>query len=464
MLALVDTQLFHWFLIPVTICGVLIGVDAVDWARRRDKFDPQALLGLVGFHLFYLAPVLHVMLDHWARYVVPPADWRHALGVMAIVNTAGLAVYRFVVSFRRRQMTLSPSRQLDEGRFHLFGVIALGTGLSAFIAELIMFGGLEGFLATMTANRGDLAGLGWLLVVSESFPLLVFAVIAVRWRAELAERRVMVFVLLFGLAMVQFFVGGLRGSRSNTVWPVLFGLMIVHYLIFRISRKTLLICALTCGMFMYVYGIYKSAGVEVLDVARGARSAEEIISKTGRDLPTMLLGDLSRADVQALVLDRQQSGYGELGYGVTYAAAPAFLAPRWLLPERPPGKVGVGTNMLYGAGVYESGIRSSRVYGLAGEAILNFGPVGAVFQFGILGLIVPYARRYCARARDGSDLAPKLLAPMVCAVTVLLLTSDLDNIVWFIVKEVVPLTLVVLLALTRKPVRMPASGPEHPAL
>jgi hypothetical protein len=51
----------HWFVIPVTFAGILVSVDAVDWVRKRcDVFDPQAMIGLLGTHFFFLAPLLHV--------------------------------------------------------------------------------------------------------------------------------------------------------------------------------------------------------------------------------------------------------------------------------------------------------------------------------------------------------------------------------------------------------------------
>src|ERR1700754_448930 len=77
-------DLRHWFVAPVTLCGVLAAPDAVDWVRKRlDIFDPQGLLGLMGLHFFFLAPMLHIPFDYWARFVEPSTDWRHALGHMA---------------------------------------------------------------------------------------------------------------------------------------------------------------------------------------------------------------------------------------------------------------------------------------------------------------------------------------------------------------------------------------------
>ncbi|ROT33180.1 hypothetical protein [Micromonospora sp. HM5-17] len=461
ILALVDPRLRHWFLLPVSACGVLVGIDAIDWLRRRrDIFDPQAVLGLFGVHFFYLAPILNVMLDHWPRYVIGPGDWREALGTMGMLNVVGLCVYRLILLAPDRRRVARRARQLNLAAFYRLGLFAAGVSILAFCGEVALFGGLSGYLNAMTGavDRSRLNGLGWLLVLAETFPMLVFALVVVRWRTALARRPAVIVVLLIGLAGTQFFVAGLRGSRSNTIWPVLIALTLVHLLVVRISRKQLCVFVMIVSVFMYVYGLYKSAGLEVLEAARGTRSVEELSAETGRDVPALLLGDLSRADIQALLLDRQLRGDAELAYGVSYVGDVSFLVPNSILPERPRDKVAVGTDVLFGPGAFESGIRSSRVYGLAGEAVMNFGPLGGVASFAVLGLVVVFSRRYYARARQEAALGPKLLAPMLWA-GAFLPTADLDNNLWFLIKLVLPLAGVVWLASRIGPTRpAPATG------
>ncbi|WP_329108996.1 hypothetical protein OG792_10030 [Micromonospora sp. NBC_01699] len=454
LLAILDARLHHWFLLPVTACGVLIALDVVGWFRRQfDIFDPQALLGLLGLHFFYLAPILHVTLDHWALFVSPPQEWRDALGAMAILNLIGLLIYRWLLSYPVRGRHTAWRVRLNVSRFYLVGSLAVAAGVLAFGFEIVVFGGLSGFLAVMTQDREALTGMGWLLMLAESFPLIAFALVLVRWREALARRRSLVVWLLVSLAAVQFLVGGLRGSRSNTVWPMLLALILVHLIVFTISRKALLVCGLIFVLFMYLYGLYKSAGVEVVDVVRGDRSIEQISSETGRDLPKVLLNDLARADMQAVLLERKRHGEGDLGYGVTYLGAVTLLAPGWLLPERPTTKLVIGTEVLLGPGSYdrETGQWATRIYGIAGEAMLNFGPVGAVASFVPLGLLVRWSRRFYRRARDQPDLVPKLLAPALGVATVLVLSSDLDNIVVFLLGRFIPLATITLLALTSTP-------------
>src|SRR5260370_14199244 len=74
-------QCAHWFLIPLIFCGTLTSMDASEWLRRRlDLMDPIGLMGVVGFHFFFLAPLLHVASDYWMGSTALPADWRESRG------------------------------------------------------------------------------------------------------------------------------------------------------------------------------------------------------------------------------------------------------------------------------------------------------------------------------------------------------------------------------------------------
>lgn len=471
-LAIVDPRLRHWFMLPVTACGALIAVDAVGWLRRQlDIFDPHAILSLLGLHFFYLAPVLHVMLDRWPEGIPAPPEWRQALAVMACVNVAGLTIYRLIVAAAPRSPEAPGQRssRLVPRSFYEVGLLAVAVSVSAFGLLTARFGGVGGYARTVTGDvhRAELAGWGWLILLAEAFPMIAFVLVVVRWRSTLAGRRSAVLLVLAGLAVVQFLVAGLRGSRSNTLWPVLICLVLVHLLVLRISRKLLLVVAVLVGAYVYVYGLYKSAGLEVLDAARGTGSVAAIESRTGRDVPTLLLGDMARADVQALVLDRQLNGGAKPAYGITYLGDMSFLVPRSLLPERPPDKVAVGTDVTYGPGAHQMGWRSSKIYGLTGEAVMNFGPLGGVASFGVLGVIVRLVRGYYLRALRNEALVPKLVAPLLWPYA-FLPNNDLDNVLWFQLKYIAPVALVIWLSVRvgrgwapHRAGRRNALGPGH---
>ena len=460
VLSALDGRLWHWYLIPVTLCGMLLANDVVDWAAGRlDAFDPRALVGLFGLHFFYLAPILHVMLDYWPAYIEPLDDWRAGLGAMATLNVIGLCVYRFTLGLPPRT---APRRAvlwlLNVRWFAHLGVLAFVVSLVGFLALIAHFGGLTGYLAAAADDRDAFDGYGWLLLIGESFPLVGFVVAVIRFRNTLASRPMSLTATFAVFAIVQFIVGGLRGSRSNTIWPLLIGLIVVHLAVRPVSRRTLAAMAAVFLAFMYGYGVYKSTGSEILSTAEGGSSVTALGDETGRTVPAMLLGDLGRSDVQAVVLNHQQAGYAPLAHGITYVSAAAFAIPDRVRPAWMRDKVEVGTDMLGGQGSYAAGDRSSRIYGLAGEAVLNFGPAGAVASFAVLGFIVRAARRRYARALTESDPGAAVLCGITGVCVILAVGSDLGNIAWFLVKTALPLTTVVVLAgatrrQTTRPVR-----------
>ncbi|TDC85173.1 hypothetical protein E1193_03610 [Micromonospora sp. KC606] len=451
----IDDRLRHWAMLPVTVSGVLIGVDAVSCLRRHlDIFDPQALLGLFGFHFFYLAPILHIVWDYWARYLEAPPDWPAALGAMSILNVVGLTIYRIVLHFPSKITPWRSKRHaIDLPALGVIGSSAILISLATFAFIIMKFGGVQGYLSTM-ADRTTVAdstrGLGWLFVMGEAFPMMIFGLVVIRWRQSLAAHPKLAYALLAAMVVLQTLATAARGSRSNIIWPALLGLIVLHLVAFRIPRRTLLVCLLIFGVFMYVGGLYKGAGSQILDVTKGQRGAQELGAETGRDIPTLMLTDLGRADIQALVLHRkQEQGVSPDSHGVTYFGNLSFLVPPQILPReaRPADKVVVGTDLLYGPGSFKAGLRTTRIFGLAGEAVINFGYVGGIASFLVLGLAIRGARRFYLRAKLNQDLLPKLAAAAICVGVILFHGSDLDNVAWYALKQVLPMALVIVLAL-----------------
>jgi hypothetical protein len=228
--------------------------------------------------------------------------------------------------------------------------------------------------------------------------------------------------------------GGLRGSRSNTIWGVLWAVGIIHLWIRPLSKRFIVagVCALIA--FMYVYGFYKELGRDFFaayepGVVDDRRTAD-------RTFDGMLLGDLGRADVQAFLLYRLSTGAGEYVYvlGRTYLGTLALLIPRRVWPERPPTKVKEGTEAQFGVGSYdEEEWSSSRVYGLAGETMLNFGPFAVPFAYLLFGLVVGRLQRFLWRARAGD--ARLLLYPLALILCFSILHADSDNLLFMLIKE-----------------------------
>lgn len=449
--ALFVDSLWHWFLLPVTCCGILVGVDAARWARGQlDVLEPRALIALFGLHFFFLAPLLHVALDFWPRYVPPAVDWNHSLGVLSTVNLLGLGLYRLVIALKPPQRSASPRLMVNVHVLTIAASAAIFTGVVVLGFIVYRLGGPAGYLATVNQDAESLAGMGWLFLIGESWPIILLATVLVRKRDWLRRHRGTLVMLALGFIAVQFLAGGLRGSRSNTVWPTLIALGMIHLIVTPITRRILVWGMVGFVGFMWVYGFYKAVGTDVVGALSGRTSIEQLTAESGRGLPFLLLEDFGRAGTQVLVVDRLSREIGPAPvYGETYLGGLTFLFPEQLLGDPPRDKVIVGTDTLYGSGAYASGTLSTRIYGLVGEGMLNFGLVGGILAFAALGLFVRVASRLYVGALRTKSLAVCLIAPAFGIACVLALASDLDNLVWFMVKQVLPLAAVVWIARAR---------------
>lgn len=437
-------RFLHWFVIPIALSGILIGIDAVNWVRGRlNIFDPVGILGLLGFHFFFLAPLLHVSWDIWLIYVTPPPDWRPWLGGMAILNFLGLWVYRI----SRNSGPRSAKKQLEKTVWrlnrHFLPILCFALTLSAGLQMLVYqrFGGLTGYIAAATdvVGRGEaFAGTGLLFVLSESFPILAmmgFAAYAQKNKSMRTQPVLLVVLIIF--LVIQIFFGGLRGSRSNTIWALLWAAGIIHFWIRPISKKEISLGLVFLVFFMYLYGFYKGAGLEGVGTAlEGGSARASLTEKTGRSWQGLILQDLGRSDIQAFLfyrLIRHDSDY-EYAWGRTYFAAVSILLPGAILPDKPPNKSKEGTEAQYGMGSYNSELWvASNVYGLAGETMLNFGPFVVPFAFILLGVVVGRVQ-HCLISWEPSDTR-SLLLPMLVNFCFVILVSDADNDLFFIIKQ-----------------------------
>ena len=467
----------HWFVIPVALCGALVSADAIDWLRGRfDVFDPAGVLGLFGVYFFFAAPLLHVYWErwistaYWLALVPPPPDWRPWLGWMAWLNVIGLLVYRYVRERYVRAGPLPRAAQrtvwrLAPGRFGPVLLLAVGLTALAQVLVYLAFGGFGGFISAFEREaREAFAGLGWVFLFSESTPVLLLFGFA----AAAAQRARKVPWLTVVLVLVAFFAlrlifGGLRGSRSNTIWVLFWGVGVIHLWVRPIPKRLIVAGIAFLLAFMYLYGFYKSVGRDALRALEGEEMRSVLVEETGRSFEAMLLGDLGRSDVQAFILYRERER--DVGmvhaHGRSYAGALALLVPRALWPTRPPTKQKEGTELFYGQGSYVPGrTYVSYVYGLAGEAMLNFGPWSVPVAFALLGVLVGTLHRRMRTYAPGD--ARQLMVPFLVNLCIVALVSDSDNVVFTLAKNGAVPFLVILLGSDRRPRRHAPAGVDPP--
>jgi hypothetical protein len=454
-----EPDLYHWMVLPLVGCGTVIGADASRWLRGDlELFSPRGLSGAFGFHFFLLVPLLNVYWDEWPLYIPLPDDFRPWLGLMGFINLGSLLVYKLVlgrVAYRgvagaeeagpsRRRRSSGRRRDavadttdgrsagavwlLDPAKAALSFFVMLGVAVVAQGAVLVAVGGLGAYIDEADDNTGVFDGSGWLLTVAESAPTLAVAA----WVISLRGRRPSTPVLglvIGSFILFQFVFSGLRGSRGNVVYAVIVMLGIIHYWVRPVTRRAIAVGAVLGVLFMYGYGLYKSAGVEGAQSLRSFSEQSRVAEETGRTLPALFVGDLGRADIQAVLLhNRYDSNWVEppMANGRTYLSGLATLVPGATIGLSTEGKIEYGTDWLYGYGRYASGFKASNIYGLAGEMMLNFGPGGIPIVFGLLGWAVRACERWSQRLHP--DDARRPLVALLAVLCLLGVSSDLGNV------------------------------------
>jgi hypothetical protein len=459
---LAEARCIHWFIVPIVLCGTIIGTDAVAWAHGRlDPLDPVGIIGLFGYYFFFLTPLLHVLWNVWMRDVPTPPDGRDWLGRMAIWNLFGLVIYWLARGRVARMPEFPRGRRLwivDRNLFRI--VLAIACMLSVLLQLWVYwrYGGLSGYIqryvesykhyGTTDPNLG-FADMGWIFTFSESFPLLAmmgFGLYA-KAKGKIYRGWPMLLVVLGVVFVLQLLFGGLRGGRSNTVWVLFWAVGIIHFCVRRITKTTVCVGIIFLVSFMYFYEFYKHYGPEGLTVFQQSGTSSHLPGSPNVSMiESVLLADFARSDVQASTLYELTGTARDYEYalGRTYWGALALLIPRSIWPDRPPTKVAWTTALETGKGSYQPGVwQSSHVYGLAGEAMLNFGPVAMPFAFAIFGFVVGGIRRFVFSL--GPDDIRFLVVPFLILLSFQLLVNDADVILFFIFKYgTMPFAVVVL--------------------
>lgn len=457
-LAFASPELNHGFVLPVLICGTLVGADFVDWVRGRlDLFSPIGVLGVVGFHLLFMAPLLHVYWDYWAIVPDSPGDWRPWLGLTAMLNAVGLLGYCVVTQAAARSTTRkSASRvwSIDWRSFYIawMGLLLVSAAAQAYV--YLSFGGLIGYMRASVEAGDAFAGFGAVFAVSECFPIvLLTGLVLIARRRRFAPSLPVIlfaFVVLFALQMI---FGGLRGSRSNTIWALFWAAGMVHLCVRPLTRKLAYAGLCFLFAFMVVYSFYKSYGPDAVQVIGDDQARAETARYRGQPLKGVLLTDFGRSDIQAVILYRRLRSTEPLAYGETYLGAAALPLPASM--SNLATKAKVGTELLYGRGTYvPASFRSSRLFGLSGEAMLNFGPAGVPIALLMLGLFVSWASRWVGGLHQ--DDARIVLAPFMTVLGFFILLNDSDNLMFVVIKNLtIPFLFLVAVCRSR------SASPDH---
>lgn len=429
------------FLLILTLSGSLALSDFLDVLRgKRDIFSMRSLVSVVMFHTTYVAPVLHIWVEYYPSFLVLPLSMSEAFMDHAILQFfCVLGYFTFVRVFLKRKeeardgtsgfpIANDPSRPVIAKWLRTAGTLSF----IIFLYTVVEAGGPLTWLSAQFDYRNDLTTSGWLITLAEAFPSLFFMSYVAGLSKSLSRRALLqrVFLAFVVFVIVTFITSGLRGSRANLVWPTLSALAVIHILFFRVKLRLFAVFAILGVIFAGVYDVYKKSGLDGLQVVQeqglDAHSAD---SQYTFGLESVLLGDFSRAAIQAILLDRWNSAGFKPYLGATYLGDTLLFIPGTEASMTVPHKSLAATDILYGAGAakYTDEV-ATRIYGLQGEALINFGPIGAVLIFIPFAYIVARTERLHGKAVMLQSARHVILYATLVPVILLLYLSDFDNV------------------------------------
>jgi hypothetical protein len=453
-LVVLDQRLLHWFAIPVIGCGILLGPDIVKWLQRRvDIFDLRAIIAVVGFHYFFLAPLLLIFWDAGAG---PPfvdvfvQDNRPYAGIVASLHFVGIALFFVVESFVSKRPPPATLKlvQPRPGMASLVLFLFLLLGLGGQLVWLYKMGGLS--LRIAYDDRDMRMGQGAYRLLAFSVPIVatMWATVLRHNKRKWVSRVVVTALLLLAIAWCFLFFG-LAGSRISTIWPVMWILMILHYLWRPFTMKSLVIGFICFLCFSTLYTFYKWGGLDEFSRVINQRDTTAISERAQQTL----VGDLSRTYVhvyQAYVLQENPYPY-RLRMGRTVIGDVLVQFPQWIYRNEfnvwgYSGKMKAGTDMVNGPGYMDPTEKytiSRFQYGLSGYIMMNFGLLAIPLGFGVWGGMVGYYRRWQARLMPGDSRW--MIVPAFTIMLAFMLMYDLDNLITsFIFRIAFPLIALVL--------------------
>lgn len=427
-----DNQLFFWITLAAPLVAVVIF--NASWRRGLERNVFSYPFEVFTYVFFIIVPAANVFYDEYVTRSLFFGDPAKSMAYLNLLNAAGLCIAAVAASWIRLPEPKPAPARWSTGNIQAMLAIALIVSLGLGIYNNFIAGNLR-----ESGDAATSAGIG-LYAVIESAPLLLawLTVVSV-WHQQRFPSKLAGFLLTCLFLVVAVGMNFSRGSRVTVLLVVIVSMQLFHQYVFRL-HKAFLVGLLIVGAGVFnLMTVYKHIGVDGLESYLGGHSAPAYVEERYTNPVRIVVGDIGRADIQASILEAEMAGQIPHVHGRTYLKALTLILPDSLDPfPEEWGKVSAGASaqISIDPDVELSsndtwGISSSRIYGVVGEALLNFGWMGALLSFVVVGLVT---RRCIVWANQAGPWWDKgLVAPVVSLVPILILFYDFDNIVFRLV-------------------------------
>jgi hypothetical protein len=304
------------------ISGILLLLD-ISFIAKRDKWiiNPFFYVDIYLFFTVVIAPIFQFHFyttDSWFEYLTDiPSDWTPYANILSALYLVGIMIWLVVKDY------LNKKRSNEKSLNHIWHIPSHRTKyiyillFISFVLQTytyIFLGGITGYMQTY--SEGGFSGYGFLFVFSEIFPLLLILLYFIKAKeSAYFHKWSVIYLFLAVLFFICLYFGGLRGSRSNTLWTLVHAILLIHLCIRKFPKTQLLVICALCFSFLYIGKIYKNTRGQIFTdknytITEGAESVKGV---------NIIGGDFSRYSFQTyLIYKYKKSDYYTPKLGSTY--------------------------------------------------------------------------------------------------------------------------------------------------
>jgi hypothetical protein len=232
------------------------------------------------------------------------------------------------------------------------------------------------------------------------------------------------------LMVIFIFFGGLRGSRSSTLFPLIFAAGMYHFWIAPLNRRLVFIGLAGVLLFSTSYYWYKIAGTNGFSAIFDSSLRGDFHSDRQDANKYLIVRDLGRMDFQSLALKRIYEDDFPLSFGRTYLVSIFSSIPKQIIPYKPDQITKEKTELIHGEGAYDpdGNRQTTLVLGQFGEMLVNFGVFGALLFYFLLGRWVFWVNKMM-RELSENDIR-RFYLPILSFVPLLMIITDMNVIMY----------------------------------
>ncbi len=441
------------YLIPLTFCGIITTSKLVEFSKNENATkDVFFYVWSIFFLSSFIAPLIHFSRNYWIEHVyTTPSDWKYLAFQVSSIYLVGIMIFYLFSKVKTRPKRIRYFWAFKSNASTVVFVLMLFSLLLQTYLYMRL-GGIHGYILRYTERNsgGGFSGMGTLFLISELFPYFLLLWYFIKNRGKQIKLiNVILFLIILLLSCIYF--GGLRGSRSNTIFTVFQALIVIHFTLYRFKRIHFLLFIAAFFLYMTVGRIYKTNGIGTMEKLS---SLEDLrISNQLSSIESIIITDLTRYNIMCYELYMfDKNSYFEYKYGSTYLYSALTFIPYgkyirdYLGVE---GRTDAAGELQYDYdGVGRSNNRkNTRIFGFIGESMLNFSPYIIILAFIILYYILAYIS-YWVNAIPLTD-ARFFIASTIVIIVPLIINADSSNVIFTIIKRPLPLLIVLYLITNR---------------